>query len=187
VAGHRFHRTLYGQVLIATVVGVLVGHFWPTAGVAMKPLGDGFVRLVRMIVAPIVFCTVVVGISGAGDAKTVGQAGVVALLYFEAASTLALIIGLVVVNVVQPGVGMNVDAATIDASAVAQYTTGARAQTTAGFLLDLVPTSAVDALARGDILQVLVVSVLFGFALRSVGAAARPVFDLLERLSAVLL
>jgi len=186
VAGRRFYRTLYGQVLIATVVGVLVGHFWPTAGVAMKPLGDGFVRLVRMIVAPIIFCTVVVGISGAGDAKTVGHVGVVALLYFEAASTLALIIGLVVVNVAQPGAGMNVDAATIDAAAVAQYTTGARPQTTAAFLLDLIPASAVDAFAKGDILQVLVVSVLFGFALRSVGAAGRPVFDLLERLSAVL-
>lgn len=186
MAGQRFYRTLYGQVLIATAIGVLVGSVWPAAGVAMKPLGDGFIRLVRMIVAPIIFCTVVVGIAGAGDAKTVGKVGIVALLYFEVVSTVALIIGLVVVNLVRPGTGMNVDAATIDGAAAAQYATGAKAQTTAGFLLDLIPTSAVDAFAKGDILQVLVVSVLFGFALRSVGGAGRLVFDLLERLSAVL-
>jgi len=184
--GRPFHRTLYGQVLIATAAGVLVGHFWPAAGVTVKPLGDAFIKLVRMIVAPIIFCTVVVGMAGAGDLKTIGKAGVVALVYFEIVTTLALIIGLVVVNVVQPGAGMNVDAARIDAAAVAQYENAGRAQTTSGFLLDLIPSSAVDAFAKGDILQVLVVSVLFGFALRSVGATGRPVVDLLERLSAVL-
>jgi aerobic C4-dicarboxylate transport protein len=184
--GRPFYRTLYGQVLIATVIGVLVGHFWPAAGVAMKPLGDGFIKLVRMIVAPVIFCTVVVGIAGAGDMKTVGKAGLVSLVYFEVVTTLALVIGLVIVNVVQPGAGMNVDAAQIDAAAVAQYATAGKAQTTAGFLLDLIPSSAVDAFAKGDILQVLVVSVLFGFALRSVGAKGKPVFDLLEKVSAVL-
>jgi aerobic C4-dicarboxylate transport protein len=181
-----FHNTLYGRVLIATVVGVLVGHFWPAAGATMKPLGDAFIKLVRMIVAPIIFCTVVVGIAGAGDLKSLGKAGVVALVYFEIVTTLALVIGLVVVNVVQPGAGMNVDAARIDAAAVAQYETAGKAQTASGFLLDLIPSSAVDAFARGDILQVLVFSVLFGFALRSVGATGRPVVDLLERLSAIL-
>jgi aerobic C4-dicarboxylate transport protein len=181
-----FHRTLYGQVLIATLVGVLVGHFWPAAGMTMKPLGDAFIKLVRMIVAPIIFCTVVVGMAGAGDLKTVGKAGIVALVYFEVVTTLALVIGLVVVNVVQPGAGMNVDATRIDAAAVAQYETAGTAQTASGFLLDLIPSSAVDAFARGDILQVLVVAVLFGFALRSVGATGRPVIDLLEGLSAIL-
>jgi aerobic C4-dicarboxylate transport protein len=182
----RFYRTLYGQVLIATAIGILVGALWPAAGVAMKPLGDGFIKLVRMIVAPIIFCTVVVGIAGAGDVKTVGKAGIVALIYFEIVTTAALVVGLVIVNVVRPGAGMNVDAARIDATAVAQYATAGRAQTATDFLLNLIPSSAVDAFARGDVIQVLVVSVLFGIALRSVGAAGRPVFDFLDRLTTVL-
>jgi aerobic C4-dicarboxylate transport protein len=185
-SGPPFYRTLYGHVLIATAVGVLVGHFWPAAGATMKPLGDAFIKLVRMIVAPIIFCTVVVGMAGAGDLKTIGKAGIVALVYFEVVTTLALVIGLIVVNVVEPGAAMNVDAARIDAAAVAQYEVAGKAQSASGFLLDLIPSSAVDAFARGDILQVLVVSVLFGSALRSVGAFGRPVVDLLERLSAVL-
>jgi aerobic C4-dicarboxylate transport protein len=185
-SGPPFYRTLYGRVLIATAVGVLVGHFWPAAGATMKPLGDAFIKLVRMIVAPIIFCTVVVGMAGAGDLKTIGKAGIVALVYFEVVTTLALVIGLIVVNVVEPGAAMNVDAARIDAAAVAQYEVAGKAQSASGFLLDLIPSSAVDAFARGDILQVLVVSVLFGSALRSVGAFGRPVVDLLERLSAVL-
>jgi aerobic C4-dicarboxylate transport protein len=186
VAGRRFHTTLYGQVLVATAIGVLVGHFWPDAGVAMKPLGDGFIRLVRMIVAPIIFCTVIVGIAGAGDMKTVGKAGLVALVYFEVVSTLALVIGLVIVNLVQPGAGMNVDVTRLDTAAVAQYTTAGRSQTPAGFLLDIIPATAVDAFAKGDILQVLLISVLFGFALRSRGATGRPLRDLLDALSGVL-
>jgi aerobic C4-dicarboxylate transport protein len=185
-SGPPFYRTLYGRVLIATAVGVLVGHFWPAAGATMKPLGDAFIKLVRMVVAPIIFCTVVVGMAGAGDLKTIGKAGIVALVYFEVVTTLALVIGLIVVNVVEPGAAMNVDAARIDAAAVAQYEVAGKAQSASGFLLDLIPSSAVDAFARGDILQVLVVSVLFGSALRSVGAFGRPVVDLLERLSAVL-
>ena len=180
-----FHKTLYGQVLVATLIGVVVGHVWPAAGAAMKPLGDGFIKLVRMIIAPVIFCTVAAGIAGAGDMKTVGRAGLVAIMYFEAVSTLALIIGLIVVNTARPGAGMNVDAAAIDASAVAQYAMAGNAHTPAGFLLDLIPTSAVDAFARGDILQVLLISVLFGFAVRTAGATGRPVLDLLERLSVV--
>jgi len=182
----RFHTTLYGQVLIATAIGVGLGYAWPAAGVAMKPLGDAFIKLVRMIVGPIVFCTVVAGIAGAGEVKTVGKAGLVALVYFEIVTTIALVIGLVVVNVVRPGAGMNVDAARIDASAVAQYATSGSAQRTSDFFLNLIPSTVVDAFARGDVIQVLVVSVLFGIALRSVGAAGRPLFDLIERLSAVL-
>ena len=170
---------------MATLIGVVVGHVWPAAGAAMKPLGDGFIKLVRMIIAPVIFCTVAAGIAGAGDMKTVGRAGLVAIVYFEAVSTLALIIGLIVVNTARPGAGMNVDAAAIDASAVAQYAMAGNAHTPAGYLLDLIPTSAVDAFARGDILQVLLISVLFGFAVRTAGATGRPVLDLLERLSVV--
>ena len=151
----------------------------------MQPLGEGFIKLVRLIIAPVIFFTVAAGIAGAGDTKTVGRAGLIAVVYFEAVSTLALIIGLIVVNIARPGAGMNVDAATIDASAVAQYASAGRVRTPAGFMLDLIPTSAVDAFAKGDILQVLLMSVLFGFALRAMGATGRPVLELLERLSAV--
>ncbi len=179
----RFLKTLYGQVLVATAVGVLVGHLWPEAGAAMKPLGDGFVKLVRMIVAPIIFCTVVAGIAGAAGAKTVGKAGVLALVYFEAVTTIALVLGLVVVNVIRPGVGMNVDAATLDAAAVAQYVTAGKGASAISFVLDIIPTSIVDAFAKGDILQVLLVSVLFGFALKSLGAAGAPLVAFIERLS----
>src|SRR6266850_3665563 len=186
VVGQRFYKTLYGQVLIATVAGVIVGHFWPAAGVAMKPFGDAFIKLVRMIIAPIIFCTVVVGIAGAAGVKTVGKAGALALVYFEVVSTTALVIGLIVVNLVQPGAGMNVDPASLDAAAVAQYVTAGKAQSATGFLLDIIPTSVVDAFAKGDILQVLPFSILFGFALRFVGAAAAPIVELVDKLSGVL-
>jgi len=186
VASQRFYKTLYGQVLIATLAGVIVGHFWPAAGVAMKPLGDAFIKLVRMIIAPIIFCTVVVGIAGAAGVKTVGKAGALALVYFEVVSTTALVIGLIVVNLVQPGAGMNVDPASLDAAAVAQYVTAGKAQSATGFLLDIIPTSVVDAFAKGDILQVLLFSVLFGFALRVVGATAMPIVAFIDTLSSVL-
>src|SRR5262249_25328234 len=186
VKGWPFHRALYGQVLIATVLGVVVGHFWPATGAAMKPLGAAFVKLVRMIVAPIIFCTVVGGIAGASGAKTVGKAGGLALIYFEVVTTLALVMGLVVVNVVKPGAGLNVDAAALDAKAVAQYVTASRDQSVTGFVLELIPTSVVDAFAKGDILQVLMFSVLFGFALRALHGSGRAVLDGLEKTSAVL-
>ena len=182
----RIPHSLYGQVLVATAIGVLLGHFWPAAGLAMKPLGDGFIKLVRMIIAPVIFCTVAAGIAGAGGVKSVGKAGAVALVYFEVVSTLALVIGLVIVNIVEPGAGMNVDAATLDATAVAQYVTAGKPQGPAAFLLEIIPTSVVDAFARGDILQVLLVAALFGFALRALGAAGKPVLELIDRLSSVL-
>jgi len=181
-----FYKSLYGQVLIATAVGVTLGHFFPAAGASMKPLGDAFIRLVRMIVAPVVFCTVVVGIAGMGDVRAVGKAGVLTLVYFEIVSTLALVIGLVVVNLVKPGAGMNVDPATLDAGAVAQYVTAGRGQSVSEFLVGIIPTSAADAFARSDILQVLLFSVVFGLALNGSGAAGAPVFQFVERLSRVL-
>ena len=184
MAAQRFYKSLYGQVLVATAMGVVVGHFWPDAGVAMKPFGDAFIKLVRMIIAPIIFCTVVVGIAAAG-VKTVGKAGVLALIYFEVVTTLALVIGLVVVNVARPGAGMNVDPASLDARAVAQYVTAGKGQSASGLLLDIIPTTVVDAFAKGDILQVLLFSVVFGFALRAAGAAAAPVLAFIEQLSTV--
>jgi aerobic C4-dicarboxylate transport protein len=180
------YRTVYGQVLIATIAGVVVGHFWPSGGIAAKPLGDAFIKLVRMIVAPIIFCTVAGGIAGASDSKIVGKAGIVALVYFEVVTTLALVIGLLVANLVRPGAGMNVDPARLDATAIAQYQVAGKAQTAAGFVLDLIPSSVVDAFAKGDVLQVLLVSLLFGFALRAAGTSARPLVDLLDRLATVL-
>ncbi len=179
-------RSLYFQVIVAIVIGIALGHFYPETGAAMKPLGDGFIKLIKMIIAPIIFCTIVVGIAGMEDMKKVGKTGALALLYFEILSTIALVVGLVVVNVVQPGAGMNVDPATLDTKAIAQYAAPGKMQTTTEFLLAIIPGSAVDAFAKGEMLQVLFFSVLFGFALHGFGAKGRPVFDLIERLSHVL-
>ncbi len=181
-----FLKTLYGQVLVATALGVALGYASPHTGVAMKPLGDAFIKLVRMVIAPIIFCTVVAGVAGVGDMKAVGKAGGLALIYFEIVSTVALVIGLIIVNVVQPGAGMNVDPATLDPQAVSQYVSGARAQSTADFLLGIIPSSVADAFAKGDILQVLLFSILFGFALHALGDAGAPIFQFVDRLSRVL-
>jgi aerobic C4-dicarboxylate transport protein len=178
--------SLYSQVLVAIVAGVLIGHFYPQTGEALKPLGDGFIKLIRMIIAPIIFCTVVLGIAGMENMKKVGKTGGLALLYFEIVSTLALIVGLVVVNVVRPGVGVNANPQTLDTASVAQYTNPGAMKGVEEFLLDIIPVSVVDAFARGDILQVLFFSVLFGFALHMLGERGRPLFDVVERFSEVL-
>jgi aerobic C4-dicarboxylate transport protein len=180
------YKSLYAQVLFAVVVGVFLGHFYPQVGTDMKPLGDGFIKLIKMIIAPIIFCTVVVGIAGMEDMKKVGKTGGLALLYFEVVSTLALIIGLVIVNFVQPGVGMNVDASTLDTQSIAAYTAPGKMQGTVDFLLNVIPTSVVDAFAKGEILQVLLFSVLFGFALHKFGGRGTMVFDFIEKMSHVL-
>jgi len=181
-----FFSSIYGQVLVATIIGVAVGQAFPDAGTAMKPLGDGFIKLVRMIVGPIIFCTVVGGIAGAGSLKSIGRIGLATLVYFEVVSTLALVIGLVVVNVFAPGAGMNVDPASLDAGAVSQYVSAGRPQSLADFLLAIIPSSPVDAFARTDILQVLFFSVLFGVALSALGDKGRPVAEGIDRLSQVL-
>jgi aerobic C4-dicarboxylate transport protein len=173
-------------VLVAIVAGVLIGYFWPATGESLKPLGDGFIKLIRMIIAPIIFCTVVLGIAGMENMKKVGKTGGLALLYFELVSTLALIIGLLVVNIVRPGDGVNADAETLDTSAVAQYTNPGAMKSVQDFLLDIIPVSVVDAFAKGDILQVLLFSVLFGFALHALGARGRPLFEVVEKFSEVL-
>ena len=180
------YKSLYVQVLFAVAVGVLLGHFYPSVGTDMKPLGDGFIKLIKMIIAPIIFCTVVVGIAGMEDMKKVGKTGGLALLYFEIVSTLALIVGLVIVNFVQPGAGMNVDASTLDTKGIAAYTAPGKMQGTVEFLLNVIPTSVVDAFAKGEILQVLLFSVLFGFALHKFGGRGTMVFDFIEKLSHVL-
>jgi aerobic C4-dicarboxylate transport protein len=180
------YKSLYFQVVVAIVVGILLGYFFPETGAAMKPLGDGFIKLIKMIIAPIIFCTVVVGIAGMENMKTVGKTGGYALLYFEAVSTLALIVGLVMINVLQPGAGMNVDPATLDTKSVAQYAAPGKMQSTTDFLLNVIPNTVVDAFAKGEILQVLLFSVLFGFALHAFGAKGKPVFEFIDKVSHVL-
>lgn len=186
-AREPLYKSLYGQVLIATIAGVAFGYVFPSAGASMRPLGDAFVKLIRMIVGPIVFCTVVVGIAGVGDVKALGKAGILTLVYFEIVSTIALLFGLVAVNVIRPGVGMNVDAAKLDPAAVAQYVTAGRSLRAADFLVGIIPTSIADALGRSDILQVLVFAVFFGLALNAIGAAGKPAFDFIDAVSRTLL
>ncbi|MDE2417638.1 MAG: dicarboxylate/amino acid:cation symporter [Burkholderiales bacterium] len=180
------YRSLYFQVLVAVALGVALGHFYPHLGADMKPLGEGFIKLIKMIIAPIIFCTVVVGIAGMEDMKKVGKTGGLALLYFEIVSTLALIVGLVTVNLIQPGAGMNVDASTLDTKSIAAYTGPGKMVGTVDFLLNVIPTSVVDAFAKGEILQVLLFSVLFGFALHKFGGRGTMVFDFIEKTSHVL-
>jgi aerobic C4-dicarboxylate transport protein len=205
----RFYQTLYFRVLVAIALGVIVGLVAPDFAVKLRPLGDGFIKLIKMTIAPLIFCTVVVGIAGMKSMKAVGKAGGLALLYFEIASTAALVLGLVVINVVQPGAGMNIDPAKLDTSQVEQYTppaetaphaptsstapkAGAKAAehkklpTTTEFLLDIIPDAFVGAFARGELLPVLLIAILFGFALQGLGDRGQPVFDLVERLGQVI-
>jgi aerobic C4-dicarboxylate transport protein len=178
-------RSLYVQVLLAIAVGVLIGHFAPAFGVALKPLGDGFIRLIRMIISPVIFCTVVLGIAGMEDLKSVGRTGLYALGYFEAVTTLALIVGLVIVNTFTPGTGMHVDAATLDPARIAGFADKAQHQGVVDFLLGIIPTTLVDAFARGDVLQVLLVALLFGFALHLAAARATALREAIEGLNQV--
>ena len=186
MARKSIFKSLYFQVLVAIAIGVGLGHFYPEIGAAMKPLGDGFIKLIKMIIAPIIFCTIVVGIAGMEDMKKVGKTGGLAVLYFEVVSTIALIIGLIVVNVWAPGVGMNVDVSTLDTKGIAKYAEPGKMQSTVDFLLNIIPTSVVDAFAKGDMLQVLFFSILFGYAMHAFGERGKPVFELIEKLSHVL-
>jgi len=181
-----YYKSLYVQVLAGIALGVVVGLLWPEHGAAMRPLGDGFIKLIRMMIAPIIFGTVVVGIAKMGDMKSVGRIGVRSLVYFEVVSTIALLIGLAVINIVRPGVGINADPATLDAKAVAAYTTTAQHQSTVDFLLNIIPSTIVDAFAKGEILQVLLFSVLFGLALLHVGEKGRTLIRFLEEVTHVL-
>ena len=180
------YKILYFQVLMAVLIGVLLGNFYPSIGVEMKPFGDAFIKGIKMLIAPIIFCTVVVGIAGMEDMKKVGKTGGIALLYFEVVSTIALIVGLIVVNVLQPGAGMNIDPASLDTKGIAAYTGPGKMASTTEFLLNIIPNTAVDAFAKGEILQILFISILFGFALHRVGGRGTLVFDLIEKFSHVL-
>ena len=181
------YRNLYFQVLVGIALGVVLGFLAPEKGAAMRPLGDGFIKLVKMLIGPIVFCTIVVGIAHMGQMKDVGRIGLRALIYFEVVSTLALIVGLVVVNTLQPGTGLNVTASPEDLKSAAAYGAAAgESHSTVSFLLNIIPTTVVDAFTRGDILQILVVSVLTGVALLSLGDRVRPLVAIIDQASHVL-
>ncbi len=180
-----FYRVLWVQVLIAMALAIVLGCVNPARAVAMKPLGDAFIRLITMIITLIIFCTVVAGIAGMENLKKVGRVGGMALLYFEVVSTMALLIGLLVGNVVKPGSGFNVNVATLDAKAVADYAGQAKSQNVTDFLMHIIPTTFVDAFAKGDILEVVFVALLFGFALSAVGTRAKPLVDLVNSFTQV--
>jgi aerobic C4-dicarboxylate transport protein len=181
----KFLRSLYVQVLLAIIAGVFLGWQNPELGAQLKPLGDAFIKLIKMLIGPIIFTTVVVGIAGLSDMKKVGRVGVKALIYFEVITTVALVIGLLVVNWVQPGAGINADPATLDAKSVAQYTAAASHATTVDFLLNIIPATFVSAFVGGDLLQVLLLALLFGFALSKLGERGRPVREVLHEVSHV--
>ncbi|AUW43648.1 dicarboxylate/amino acid:cation symporter [Rhizobium leguminosarum] len=188
VAGSKgkkpFYSHLYVQVLVAIAAGILLGHFYPEFGTQLKPLGDAFIKLVKMIIAPVIFLTVATGIAGMSDLQKVGRVAGKAMLYFLTFSTAALVIGMIVANVVQPGAGMNIDPASLDPAAVASYAAKAHEQSIVGFLTNIIPTTIVGAFADGDILQVLFFSVLFGIALAMVGEKSEPVVNFLNALTA---
>ncbi len=186
ITATKCYQQLYFQVLAAIAAGVLLGYFYPEAAVSMKPFGDGFIKLIKMIIAPIIFCTVVTGIAGMQEMDKIGRVGIKALLYFEVVSTLALVIGLVVVHVIQPGAHMNVDVATLDTKGLATYTAAAKSQSTVDFLLNIIPTSVIDAFAKGDILQVLLISLLFGFSLAAMRETGANVVVFINKISQIL-
>ena len=181
----RFYQTLHFQVFAGIILGIALGSFYPSAGEAMKPIGDGFINLIRMMIAPIIFFTVVVGIASVGDMRKVGRVGLKALLYFEVVTTFALVIGLIVVTVVQPGAGINANPTTLDAKAVQQYTTSAKGMHAVDFVLNIIPDTVVNAFAKGEILQVLLVAILFGLAL-STYEQGRPIVAMCDAISQVL-
>lgn len=174
-------KSLYFQVVVAIFVGILLGHFYPSLGAAMKPLGDGFIRLIRMIIAPLIFCTVVSGIASVKDVKLLGKTGLYALIYFEVLSTAALIIGLIVVNYFKPGVGMNIDVSRINAHEVSLVTSSGKMQSFTEFLLNVIPNTFADAFVKGDILQVLLLAILFGFSLHAAGSKGDLIIELIDR------
>ena len=178
----KYLKILYVQVLIAIAIGILLGCYFPGFAVQLKPLGDGFIKLIKMMIAPIIFCTIVTGIASMQNTKKVGRVGLKAILYFEVVTTLALIIGLIVINVLKPGVGMNVDAASLDTKSVENYITESKNQSVGDFLLHIIPENIVNALSTSNILQVLFFSVLLGFALSKIGEKAAPLLKGIQSL-----
>ncbi|WP_407307813.1 dicarboxylate/amino acid:cation symporter [Acinetobacter sp.] len=199
MAKKPIYKSLYFQVIVAIIAGILVGHFSPSGtqiingaeqyvpglGEQLKPLGDAFIRLIKMIIAPVIFCTVVSGIAGMESMKSVGKTGGIALLYFEIVSTIALLIGLLVINVAKPGVGMNIDPASLDTSGISKYVESGASQSTLDFFMNIIPNTVVGAFAEGEILQVLLFAILFGFALHKLGDAGKPVLKFIDQVSHV--
>ena len=181
---HKFYQTLYFRVIVGIVAGILLGAFYPPTGAQMKPLGDAFIKLIRMMIAPIIFLTVVVGIASIGDMKKLGRVGIKALIFFEVVSTVALLVGLVVVKIVQPGAGINASVESLDAKAVQQYTGSGKQLHAIDFAMNIIPDTVVGAFANGEILQVLLVAILFGVAL-SVFEKGKPIIGALDSLSHV--
>lgn len=178
----RFLKSLYIQVLLAIAAGILLGHFYPSFAIPLKPLGDGFIKLIKMMIAPIIFCTIVSGIAGMQDAKKTGRIGIKALIYFEVVTTMALIIGLIVINVLKPGAGMNVDAGALDVKATETYISQAKEQSASDFILHIIPENIINAIANNNLLQVLFFSVLMGFALTKIKEKAVPLLKGIQSL-----
>jgi aerobic C4-dicarboxylate transport protein len=178
----KYLKVLYVQVIIAIVIGIIVGHFYPSFGVQLKPLGDGFIKLIKMMIAPIIFCTIVTGIAGMQNTKKVGRVGLKAILYFEVVTTLALIIGLLVINILKPGVGMNVDVTSLDTKDIQNYISESKSQSVGDFFMHIIPENIVNALSTSNILQVLFFSVLLGFALSKIGEKAAPLLKGIQSL-----
>lgn len=176
----RFYEVLYVQVIFAIIVGILLGYFFPEFGESLKPLGDAFIKLVKMIIAPVIFLTVVTGIAGMNDMKSVGRVAGKAMLYFLIFSTLALVIGMVIANIIQPGAGLNIDPSTLQSAKVSEYVSKAQESSMIAFFMNIIPTTVLSPLTEGNILQVLFVSVLFGISLASVGERGKPITDLLQ-------
>lgn len=176
----RFYEVLYVQVIFAIIVGILLGHFFPEFGESLKPLGDAFIKLVKMIIAPVIFITVVTGIAGMNDMKSVGRVAGKAMLYFLTFSTLALVVGMVIANIIQPGAGLNIDPSTLQSTKVSEYVSKAQESSMIAFFMNIIPTTVLSPLTEGNILQVLFVSVLFGISLASVGERGKPITDLLQ-------
>lgn len=181
-----FYRGLYFQVIVAIAAGILLGHFYPAFAVQLKPLGDGFIRLVKMLIGPVIFCTIVSGMAGMSDMKKAGTVGIKALIYFEVLTTIALLIGLAAINILGPGKGMNIDVSKLDPAAVKDIAVVAKAQTTVEFLLNIIPQTVVDAFAKGELLQILLFSVLFGTAALKIGPRVQPVMTFIKGFSDIL-
>jgi aerobic C4-dicarboxylate transport protein len=177
---NKLFKGLFFQVIVAILIGVLLGYFYPSFAVQLKPLGVGFIKLVKMMIGPVIFCTIVTGIAGMQDAKKVGRVGIKALIYFEIVSTVALIIGLIVVNILKPGVGMNVNPASLDPKAVESYLSSSKSMNVQDFVMHIIPDNIVNALSNGDLLQILLFSVLFGLALSKVADKAKPVYSVIK-------
>jgi len=174
------YKSLHFQVFVAILLGVAFGYFYPSAGASMRPLGDAFIKLIKMIIGPIIFCTIVGGIAGMDDMKKVGRVGGKALLYFEAVTTIALIIGMVVINVTKPGAGMNIDVSSLDTKAIAAYTTAAKSQSSVDFFMNIIPSTVADAFGKGEILQILLFSVMFGGVLSAMGQRGKAIYGLIS-------